>query len=295
MKNLYNELFKRNIGILTNTEQNILKDSTVGIAGLGGLGGQTFINLVRMGIEKFNLADIDSFDLSNTNRQIGASQKTMGKEKVNVMSAMAIDINPAVEITHFHSGIQKENVDAFVGKSDIIVDSLDFFCLTARELLYSSCYEAKKTVILSAPLGFSATLHVFSNTSMPAKDFFSWNEQMDKFEKMVHFAVGIAPKGLHLTYLNFDKDNLVNTGTGPSISFSCGLGAAMLASEILMALLNRRNLFEAPCYTQFDLFHGNLAKGKLHWGNKGPIQKIKIYLAKKQYQEVRDKLNNIIK
>lgn len=295
MHSLYNKLFQRNVGILTDSEQDVLKTARVGVAGVGGIGGQTFINLARMGIENFNLADIDSFDHSNTNRQIGATQNTIGKTKVAVMTSMAKDINPGVNINAFNDGIQKENVDLFVSQSDIIIDSLDFFCHTARELLYESCSRAQKTVILSAPLGFSATLHSFSKSSMSAKDFFSWNDGMDKFEKMIHFVVGIAPKGLHLKYLNFDKDKLVKSGTGPSISFSCGLGAAMLSGEVFMALLNRRILFEAPYFTQFDLFQGKYIRRKLYWGNKGPIQKIKIYLAKKQYNDVRDKLNNIIK
>lgn len=291
----YNQRFSRNIGILTPDEQAKLSKTTIGIAGLGGLGGQTFINLARMGIGKFIIADLDTFDIANTNRQIGATESTIGKSKVSIMASMARDINPEIEIVEIPIGIQKETVDNFVNSSDIIVDSLDFFCLTPRQLLYSSCQERKKTVILSAPLGFSATLHSFTADSMGAKEFFNWSEGMDKFDQMIHFAIGMAPAGLHLKYLEFDKNRMAETGTGPSISFSCGLGAAMLAGEVLFAVLGRRQLFSAPYFTQFDLYKGTYVRKKLFWGNRGILQRLKIFLAKKHYSSIKNKLLEYIK
>lgn len=291
----YYQRFSRNIGILTLEEQTKLSKTTVSIAGLGGLGGQTFINLVRLGVGKFIIADLDTFDIANTNRQIGAMESSIGKSKISVMASMAKDINPDVEIKEIPIGIQKESVDDFVKEADIVVDSLDFFCLSPRQLLYSACHTYKKTVILSAPLGFSATLHAFAENSMSANDFFNWTEGMDKFDQMIHFAVGIAPSGLHLKYLEFDKNKLAETGTGPSISFSCGLGAAMLAGEVLFAILDRRKLFMAPNYTQFDLYRGTYLRKKLLWGNRGLLQRLKIFLAKKHYSSIKNKLSEHIK
>lgn len=291
----YLNRFSRNIGILSFNEQEKLSNVTVGIAGLGGLGGQTFINLVRMGVGKFNIADIDTFDIANTNRQIGATESSLGKSKVSVMSAMAKDINPDVQITEFPTGIQKNTVDEFVKLSDIIVDSLDFFCLTPRQLLYTHCQENRKTVILSAPLGFSATLHAFTENSMSPNQFFNWNDKMDNFDKMIHFAIGMAPAGLHLKYLNFDKNKVAASGTGPSISCACGLGAAMLSGEILIALLNRRKLLATPYYIQFDLYRTKYIKRRLFFGNRGLIQKFKIFIAKRHYSSVKNKLLEHIK
>lgn len=291
----YHTRFMRNIGILSLEEQNKLMNSTVGIAGLGGLGGQAFINLVRTGIGKFIIADLDTFEKPNTNRQIGANESSFGKSKIAVMTEMAKGINPAVEIVKFNSGIQSENVSEFVSYCDVVVDSLDFFCLSARRLLYNSCTAQKKTVVLSAPLGYSATLHTFSPTSMSSDDFFNWKPGMDTFDQMIHFAVGIAPSGLHLKYLNFDKKNLASSGTGPSISFSCGLGASLVAAEVLFFILKKRSLFEAPFYTQFDLFLGTYRRVKLRFGNKGLLQRLKIYLAKKHYADVRTELARHIK
>lgn len=291
----YFQRFSRNIGILSLDEQKRLSTTTVGVAGLGGLGGQTFINLVRMGVGKFVITDLDTFDIANTNRQIGASENSLGKSKVSVMAAMAKDINPDVEIREIPVGVLKENVEDFVNSSDVVVDSLDFFCLTPRRLLYSACEAQGKTVILSAPLGFSATLHAFSPGSMTANDFFGWTESMDKFELMLRFAIGIAPSGLHLKYLQFDKEKLAEMGTGPSISFSCGLGAALLSAEVLFFLLRRRPLYMAPTYTQLDLFRGKYVRRKLIWGNRGPLQKLKIFFGQRHYESIKNKLSVHIK
>lgn len=291
----YYQRFSRNIGILTYAEQKKLSNTSIGIAGLGGIGGQTFINLVRMGVGKFIIADLDTFEIANTNRQIGAMESTFGRTKISIMSAIAKNINPEVEIVEISNGIQNDTVDDFVISADIIVDSLDFFCLTPRRYLYDSCLKNKKTVILSAPLGFSATLHAFTPDSMSAKDYFNWSEGMDKFDQMIHFAVGMAPSGLHLKYLDFDKDRLAETGTGPSISFSCGLGAAILAGEVLFAILGRRQIYKAPYYTQFDLYTGTYVRKKLFLGNRGILQRLKIFVAKRHYASVKNKLLEHIK
>lgn len=291
----YAKRFNRNIGILSSEEQNQLKSKTVAVAGVGGLGGQALINLARMGIGKFSIADIDVFEKPNTNRQIGASQKTEGRLKVEVMAEMVKDINPDSEVREFRNGIQTDSVDEFVKNSDIVVDSLDFFCLTARRLLYDACSRHGKTVILSAPLGFSATLHIFSPTSMSVDQYFDWRPGMSKFLQMIHFSVGIAPAGLHLKYLKLSKEMLVERGTGPSISTGCTLGGSLVASEILIALLKRRALFQAPTFTQFDPYVGAYRRKSLFFGNRGIFQRLKIAFAKRYYGELENRFLEFIK
>ena len=291
----YLQRFSRNIGILTTEEQDQLKNKTVGVAGVGGLGGQSLINLSRMGIGNFKIADLDTFDVPNTNRQIGASFKTMGRLKVDVMSEMVQDINPDAKVEIFNQGIQSHNVDDFVKNCDVVVDSLDFFCLSARRLVYDACAKHNKIVILSAPLGFSATLHVFSSTSMTANHYFNWHQGMNQFEQMIHFAVGMAPSGLHTKYLKLSPEALVERGTGPSIATGCTLGGSLVATEVIVALLGRRGLFEAPMFTQFDPYLGTYKRKKIYFGNRGLFQRLKIASAKKYYGGLEKKFLEFIK
>ena len=59
----------------------------------GGVGGTHLLTLTRLGIGSFNIADMDSFEIANFNRQVGASMSSIDKPKVDVMSALAISRN----------------------------------------------------------------------------------------------------------------------------------------------------------------------------------------------------------
>src|SRR5512134_4146138 len=81
----YDEAFSRNIGWVTEAEQAALRSKRVAIAGLGGVGGVHLLTLARLGIGAFTLAEFDSFDLANFNRQAGAMVSTAGRPKLDVL------------------------------------------------------------------------------------------------------------------------------------------------------------------------------------------------------------------
>ncbi|MEO7150846.1 MAG: ThiF family adenylyltransferase, partial [Burkholderiaceae bacterium] len=101
----YREAFSRNIGWVTANEQEVLRTKRVAIAGLGGVGGSHLMTLARLGIGAFHIADFDTFDTANFNRQAGATVSTLGKPKVQVLSEMARDVNPELDIRLFPDGI----------------------------------------------------------------------------------------------------------------------------------------------------------------------------------------------
>ena len=94
----YDEAFSRNIGWVTRAEQAALRGKRIAIAGMGGVGGVHLLTLARLGIGAFNIADMDSFDVVNFNRQAGASMASLGRPKAEVMAEMARDINPELDI-----------------------------------------------------------------------------------------------------------------------------------------------------------------------------------------------------
>lgn len=101
----YDISFSRNIGWITQDEQDKLKNSRVAIAGLGGVGGSHAMTMARMGVGKFTISDFDTFDWPNLNRQAGAFASTMGKSKLDVLSKILRDINPDINIKVIPGGV----------------------------------------------------------------------------------------------------------------------------------------------------------------------------------------------
>ena len=94
----YGEFTTRNLGFVTPEEQAKLQQARVFIPGAGGMGGAAFMLLVRAGVGHFAVADIDTFEVSNLNRQVFASLDTVGRPKVEVAAEAARRINPQIEI-----------------------------------------------------------------------------------------------------------------------------------------------------------------------------------------------------
>jgi tRNA A37 threonylcarbamoyladenosine dehydratase len=137
----YNTAFSRNIGWVTEEEQELLNSKKVAIAGAGGVGGEHLVTLARLGIGAFSISDFDEFEVHNFNRQAGAFISTLERTKCEVMREIALDINPLLDLDTYPSGIDKNNVDAFLDGADVYVDSLDFFALSARKLVFQKCQD----------------------------------------------------------------------------------------------------------------------------------------------------------
>src|SRR6185295_2318049 len=167
----YREAFTRNIGLVTPEEQEQLRQTCVAICGLGGAGGVHLVTLLRSGIGRFRLAEPDRFELVNTNRQYGATIHTSGRSKLEVMAEVARAINPEVDLTLFGEGITPDNADEVLRGVDVAVDAIDFFAVQARRLLFRTARRHGIYALTSAPLGFGATMHIFSPTGMSFDEY----------------------------------------------------------------------------------------------------------------------------
>ena len=90
-----------------------LSESRVAVFGIGGVGGYVCEALVRSGIGHFDLIDDDKVCLTNLNRQILATRKTVGKYKAEVMAERVFEINPEAEIELHKCFFLPENADDF--------------------------------------------------------------------------------------------------------------------------------------------------------------------------------------
>lgn len=103
-----------------------LKNARVAVFGIGGVGGYTVEALARSGIGQLDLIDDDKVCLTNINRQIIATRKTVGKFKVDVMKERVLDINPNAIVTTHQCFYSAETADQFdFSKYDYIVDAID--------------------------------------------------------------------------------------------------------------------------------------------------------------------------
>ena len=129
-----------------------LATTKVALFGLGGVGGFCLEGLVRMGIGRFHLVDVDTVTLSNLNRQILATHETLGQPKVEVARNRILSINPdaEVEIREGLFSAANESPVADIG-ADIVVDAIDG--LNSKVFLLQQCLELDIPVVASMGAG----------------------------------------------------------------------------------------------------------------------------------------------
>lgn len=102
-----------------------LKNSHVAVFGLGGVGSWCAEALVRSGIGRITVVDRDTVGRSNINRQVIATESTVGLPKAQVIKARLLEINPDVEVTAICGHYDAEHREDFFGDYDFIVDAID--------------------------------------------------------------------------------------------------------------------------------------------------------------------------
>lgn len=118
--------FERTAELLGEAAIEKLQNSHIAVFGVGGVGGYVVEALVRSGIGSIDLFDNDTVSLSNINRQIIATQKTIGKLKVEVAKERILDINPDCKVNTHNVFFNAENSNEFdFSKYDYIVDAID--------------------------------------------------------------------------------------------------------------------------------------------------------------------------
>lgn len=118
--------FSRTQLLIGEAAINKLQKSRVAVFGIGGVGGYVCEALVRSGVGAFDLVDDDKVCLTNLNRQIIATRKTVGRYKADVMKERMLDINPDVDVRIHRCFFLPENADDFpFDEYDYVVDAVD--------------------------------------------------------------------------------------------------------------------------------------------------------------------------
>jgi len=276
----YEQAFDRNIGWVTEWEQQALRGKRVAIAGMGGVGGVHLLTLVRLGIGAFNIADLDVFEIANFNRQVGATAATVGRPKVDVLAEMALAINPDLDIRRFPAGVDAANTDDFLAGVDLFVDGFDFFTLDIRRKVFARCAELGIPAVTAAPLGFGTGYLAFVPGGMTFEKYFRLEGQPEN-EQYLRFYVGLTPRGLQRSYL-VDPGRLdLAARKGPSSITACQLCAGVVGVMAVKLLLQRGDVKPAPYHHQFDAYRGRLAVSWLPFGNAGVLPRLRLAVARR--------------
>ncbi len=277
----FENAFSRNIGLMNQEELLELKQKTIAIPSLGGVGGLQLFTLARMGVGGFHIADTEHFSAKDINHQYGAFMSTIGKNKNHVMSSLLLQINPETRLNSWDSKITEENVKEFLAGCDLLIDSLDASELETRRILYPKAQEMGIPIINASPIGFSCSMFVTFPHSMSFDGYIDYSHRKTREENFLKYMLKVAPRPYFLEYLDtkeVDGKNLMGSSCSSTAAFCAGISS----TEALKILLGRSSVKGLPYYHHFDPY---LLKFKTRWmpfGNRNPIQKALYFIARRK-------------
>lgn len=136
-----------------------LKASRVLIVGLGGLGSPVALYLAAAGVGELHLADFDSVDLTNLQRQVIHDSHSVGVPKVDSAITRLTAINPQVTLVPHRQALDADSLAAAVAGVDLVLDCSDNF--STREAVNAACVAAGKPLVSGAAIRLEGQLSVF--------------------------------------------------------------------------------------------------------------------------------------
>jgi molybdopterin/thiamine biosynthesis adenylyltransferase len=257
----YRLLTDRNIGILSEDQQDKLNKSSVAIAGLGGIGSPIAEMLCRLGIGTFNILDNGTFEPTNSNRQIYSFSNTANLGKTDVTEEFLKKINPGIKIRKFNK-IDSSNISQFVENMDVIALGID----SVKPCLHIS-REARKT---NTPLveGWAVlfgNVRVFTSDTPTLEEVYQMNTQdleidlispVKERELLIHSLkiITLQLPGLNDYYPASVMERMEKKNEGSTIGPVVWLTCSLMAIEVMKIILNWGNLALAPDFASYNPF-----------------------------------------
>jgi len=187
MPNRYN----RQQEIVGKDGQNTLADSTVFIAGAGGLGSPVSIYLVEAGIGTIRIADCDKIEETNLNRQILHPENRIGMPKVESAEKTLKSLNSLSNITTYQKEITRDSIGEMVNGVDLIIDCLDNF--QSRYVLNEISHKMKIPLLHAAVSGLSGQITLVIPGKTPCLSCIFPNvEPVQTYTPSIGSAVGVV-------------------------------------------------------------------------------------------------------
>lgn len=244
------EEFSRTELLLGENVMETLAQSRVAVFGIGGVGGYVVEALVRSGIGAIDLIDNDKVSISNLNRQIIATQKTVGQYKTDVMKERILDINPNCKVEVHRCFYLPENKDEFdFSKYSYVVDAVD--TVTAKLQLVMQAKEAGVPIISSMGAGNKLNPAEFEITDIYKTSVCPLAKVMRRELKkrdVKHLKV-VYSKEEPITPKSNPKEDCQETETATkrrstpgSVAFVPSVVGLMIASEVVKDLAGQEDL-----------------------------------------------------
>ena len=269
MDKQYSDIFSRNIGIISEAEQEKLRQSTIAIAGVGGVGGLLAERLIRMGVGQLKIADPGTYEKSNFNRQFGASMTSLGHNKAETVFHQIRDINPQAKIDYITTGIISEtDANQFVRGSDLVIDEMDFGLFKQSIRLQRAARQRGKYYFYASAIGFGAMVVVFPPKGFTLEEFDNvpLNVDLSSIEKLnvpLERAMPLLPSYITVEDPSVFQDIYSGKRGAPTTSVGVGLASIMAASEAVNLILEKKDIVIAPNYKYIDLLDQRFFIGKI--------------------------------
>lgn len=270
MDEQYRRIFSRNIGVFTEAEQEKLSQTTIAIAGLGGVGGLLAERLVRLGVGGLKITDPGTYEESNLNRQFSSSVRSIGQFKVESVLTQIKDINPKVRINWNSGGIKTAaEADSFVEGADLIIDEMDFGAWKESIYLQRAARKRGLDYLFTSAIGFGALAVIFDPHGMTLEEYNKLPADADLAvigqqsvppERILPVAPSYATTALSYEML---QEIMQGKMPVPTCSIGVGLTAILAASEAMNIILKRKEIVTAPGYVYTDMLDRVFTVGKL--------------------------------
>lgn len=260
----YWERVDRNLGWLGDSpaeqrsRQEKLRDAVIGIVGTGGIGGAVAARLVRMGARNLKLADPDHFELSNVQRQLGASRETIGRNKAEVVAEQVFALTGDVNIDVFSEGITPDSAAEFMNGCDYVMDQMEFFQIKNRYALHRAFRASDRCrFMFKIPtVAHSTFIFTYTKDSMPIEEVYGVEEDAKITPEVTRRLMGRImpelpefPSAATLDHWFVDQQKMPIFGACPPLAE--GVLVERLAQEI-MDIPGRLPLPVQPGYAVFD-------------------------------------------
>lgn len=255
--------FERNLGFLSTAEQELLGDSKVAIAGVGGDGGMLAVQLARMGIGSMRFADPDPFEIENVNRQATCTDETLGRNKAEVVAEYVQKINPDLNIDIYDKGITSENAKAFVNGQDLLIDETEY---TMQHLAVELARAARQEGIpnmTALNIAFAAVVTTYSPGGSKLEERLGFDE--DTPIREVQETESDLSRWLPYLPSYGDLEVLKKIATGeksapsiaPGVALAAGMGSTQALLNLTVDIKNKRpRPILAPKALVFDAMTG---------------------------------------